>query len=66
MCAQSPAMPILHEPTGCGPPGPAVHGILQARILGAISFPRGSSRPRDHTLHIVDSLRCRAETNTTS
>ena len=31
------------------PPGSSVHGILQARILEciAISFSRGSSRPRD-------------------
>ena len=35
----------------CSPPGPSVHGILQARILEqvAISFSRGSSRPRDQT-----------------
>ena len=35
----------------CSPPGSPVHGILQARILGwvVISFPRGSSRPRDQT-----------------
>ena len=34
-----------------GPPGSSVHGILQARILEwvAISFFRGSSRPRDRT-----------------
>ena len=34
------------------PPGSSVHGILQARILEwvAISFSRGSSQPRDHTL----------------
>ena len=33
----------------CSPLGSSVHGILQARILGwgAISFSRGSSRPRD-------------------
>ena len=32
-------------------PGSSVHGILQARILEwvAISFSRGSSRPRDQT-----------------
>ena len=43
-------------PTLCGsmdynPPGSSVHGILQARILEwvAISFSRGSSRPRDQT-----------------
>ena len=35
----------------CSPPGSAVHGISQARILEwvAISFSRGSSRPRDQT-----------------
>ena len=33
----------------CSPPGSSVHGIFQARILGwvAISYPRGSSWPRD-------------------
>ena len=35
----------------CSPPGSSVHGILQARILEwvAISFPRGSSQPRNQT-----------------
>ena len=35
----------------CSPPGSSVPGILQARILKwvAISFCRGSSRPRDQT-----------------
>ena len=35
-------------PADCSPPGSSVHGILQARTLewGAISFSRGSSRPR--------------------
>ena len=35
----------------CSPPGPSVHGILQAGILEwiAISLSRGSSRPRDGT-----------------
>ena len=38
----------LCDPTDCSPPGSSV-GILQARILEwvAISFSRGSSRPRD-------------------
>ena len=38
-----------HDPMGCSPPGSSVHGIFQARILEwvAISFSRGSSRPRD-------------------
>ena len=36
---------------GCSPPGSSVHGILPARILEwvAVSFSRGSSRPRDRT-----------------
>ena len=35
----------------CSPPGSSVHDILYARILEwvAISFSRGSSRPRDRT-----------------
>ena len=39
----------LNSPTDCGPTGPSVHGILQARILEwiAISFSRASSQPRD-------------------
>ena len=40
--------PTLCDPKNCSP---AVHGILQARILEevAIPFSRGSSRPRDQT-----------------
>ena len=43
--------PTLCKPVDCSPPGSSVHGILQARILQwvAISFSRGSSRPRDRT-----------------
>ena len=39
------------RPMDCTPPGPSVHGILQARILEwvAISFSRGSSQPRNQT-----------------
>ena len=38
----------------CSPPGSSVHGILQVRILEwvAISFSRGSSRPRDRIANI--------------
>ena len=38
-------------PTSCDLPGSSVHGISQAGILEwiAISFSRGSSRPRDQT-----------------
>ena len=41
----------LWEPMDCSPPGSSVHGIFQAKILEwvAISFSRGSSRPRDQT-----------------
>ena len=43
--------PTLSNPMDCSPPGNSVHRILQARILEwvAISFPRGSSWPRDWT-----------------
>ena len=39
------------DPMDCSLPGSSVHGIFQARVLewGAISFSRGSSRPRDRT-----------------
>ena len=39
------------QPVDCSPPSSSAHGILQARILEwvAISFSRGSSRPRDRT-----------------
>ena len=43
----------LCDPTDCSyPPGSSVHGIFQARILEwlAISYSRGSSRPRDRML----------------
>jgi len=41
----------LWDPMDCGPPDSSVHGIFQARILEwvAISYSRGSSRPRDWT-----------------
>ena len=43
--------PTLCNPLDCSLPGSSVHGILQARVLEwvAISFSRGSSRPRDQT-----------------
>ena len=43
--------PTLFHPTDCSPPGSSIHGILQARVPEwvAISFSRGSSRPRDRT-----------------
>ena len=41
----------LCSPMYCSPPGPCVHGILQAKILEwiAVPFSRGSSQPRDQT-----------------
>ena len=41
----------LCDPMDCTPPGTSVHEIFQARIpeWAAISFSRGSSRPRDRT-----------------
>ena len=41
----------LCDPIDCSPPGSSVRGIFQAQILEwvAISFSRGSSRPRDWT-----------------
>ena len=43
--------PIICNPVDCSPPGSSVHGFLQARLLEwvAISFSRGSSRPRGQT-----------------
>ena len=49
VCAQ--LCPTLCDPMDGSPPGSSVLGISQARILEwvAISFSRGSSRPRDQT-----------------
>ena len=43
--------PTLCNPVGCSLPDSSIHGIFQTRILEwvAISFSRGSSRPRDQT-----------------
>ena len=43
--------PTLCDPVDCSPAGSLVYGIFQAWILEwvAISFSRGSSRPRDWT-----------------
>ena len=50
--------PTPCDPIDCSLPGSSVHGIFQAIVLEwiAISFSRGSSRPRDRTWvsHIVD------------
>ena len=47
MCAKSlQSRPTLCDPRDCNPPGPSVHGILQARILKWVATPssRGSSQ----------------------
>ena len=43
--------PTLCDPMDCSLLGSSIHGIFQARILEwvAVSFSRGSSRPRDWT-----------------
>ena len=43
--------PTLCDPMDCSLSGSSVHGIFHARVLEwvAISFSRGSSRPRDRT-----------------
>ena len=43
--------PTLCDPMYCSLSGSSVHGIFHARVLEwvAISFSRGSSRPRDQT-----------------
>ena len=45
----------LCHPMDCSPSGSSFHGILQAGILEwvAISFSRGSSRPREHCRQIL-------------
>ena len=47
----SQSCPTLCDPMDCSLPGSSVHGIFQAIVLEwiAISFSRGSSRPRDRT-----------------
>ena len=49
--------PTLWDLVDCSPPGFSIRGILQARILEwvAMTFSRGSSRPRDWTRISGDS-----------
>ena len=48
-CSVAPSCLTVCDPMNWRAPGCSVHGIFWARILGwvAISFSRGSSRPRD-------------------
>ena len=43
--------PALYDPVNCSPPDSPLLGIFQTRILEwvTISFPRGSSPPKDQT-----------------
>ena len=54
------SFPTLCDPVDCSLPGSSVHGILQARILEwvAMSFSKGSSRPRDRTQVSCIAGRC--------
>ena len=51
LCSVTQSCPTLWDPNDCSPPGSSVHGLLQARILEwvAMSYSRGSSRPKDWT-----------------
>ena len=51
MCLVTQSCLTVCDPMDCSPPGSSVHESLQARILEwvAISFSRGSSRPRYQT-----------------
>ena len=51
VCSALQSYPILCDQMDSSPPGSFVHGVFQARILEciAISYPRGSSQPRDPT-----------------
>ena len=57
MCSDAQSCLTLWDPLNYSPPGPSVHRILLARILEwvTISFSRGSSWPRDQTLHLLKS-----------
>ena len=50
-CSIAQSYMTLCDSMDCSPPGPSIHGTFQARILEwvAISYSRGSSRPRDQT-----------------
>ena len=51
VCSVTLSHPTLRDPMDCSLPGPSVYGIFQVRILKwvAISYSRGSFRPRDQT-----------------
>ena len=62
-CLVTKLCPTLCNPMNCYPPGSSVHGISKTRILGwvAISFSRGSARPRGRTHPKEDLLHRQAD-----
>ena len=55
LCAKSlQSYLTFYDPVDCSLPGSSVHRVFQARILDrvAISYSRGSSRPRNQTLSL--------------
>ena len=61
LCMLSQSCLTLYDPVDWNPPGSCVHGISQARILRwvAISYSKGSSRPRGSNLHLLPLLHSR-------
>ena len=59
------SFPTLCDLMDCSLPGSSIHGILQARILEwvAISFCRGSSRPRDRIQISCNAGKSKEENN---
>ena len=57
-CLVTKSCPTLCGPMDCSPPDSSVHGISQARVLewAAISFSKGSSRPRDQPASLASPL----------
>ena len=45
--------PTLSEPMDCSPPGPSVHGILQARILEWVAMSSSKDLPQGSNLGLL-------------
>ena len=60
LCSVAQSCPTLCDPMDCSLPGSYVHETFQARVLKwvAISFSRGSSRPRGRTQFSHITSRC--------
>jgi len=48
--------PTLHDPMDCSPPGSAIHGIFQARVLewGATAFSVPFSSPVKYQTSLIE------------